>query len=291
MSWIKSKVCRPSPRLKEPWRKINWGDRQTDLQYVKDYRPHTEGQQLRILLHGPAGAGKSSFINSVQSVVRGRMYAHALVDNTSGDSFTTKYQTYKIQKGNPETFYPFVFSDIMGLERTSGVLVSDVILAMKGHVKDGYGFDLESKLSEQDGFYNRSPNLNDQVHVLVCVVPADTLAQMPEEVVKKIRNIRKEARDLGIPQVALITKVDLACPEVKKDLKNIYKSKYMKEKMEQFSVNVGIPMNCIFPVKSYHEEIDLDDDMDSLILSTMRHIINLGDDCINFRSHSDQQEF
>uniref|UniRef100_A0A3Q3KVC9 Interferon-induced protein 44-like n=1 Tax=Mastacembelus armatus TaxID=205130 RepID=A0A3Q3KVC9_9TELE len=255
---------------------------------VKDYRPHTEGQQLRILLHGPAGAGKSSFINSVQSVVRGRMYAHALVDNTSGDSFTTKYQTYKIQKGNPETFYPFVFSDIMGLERTSGVLVSDVILAMKGHVKDGYGFDLESKLSEQDGFYNRSPNLNDQVHVLVCVVPADTLAQMPEEVVKKIRNIRKEARDLGIPQVALITKVDLACPEVKKDLKNIYKSKYMKEK---FSVNVGIPMNCIFPVKSYHEEIDLDDDMDSLILSTMRHIINLGDDCINFRSHSDQQEF
>uniref|UniRef100_A0A3Q3KVG8 Interferon-induced protein 44-like n=1 Tax=Mastacembelus armatus TaxID=205130 RepID=A0A3Q3KVG8_9TELE len=260
----------------------------TDLRYVEDYRPHTKNQQLRILLHGPAGTGKSSFINSVQSVLLGRMYAHALADTTSGDSFTTKYQTYKIQKGNPETFYPFVFSDIMGLEPTKGVLVSDVILAMKGHVKDGYGFDLESKLSEHDGFYNRSPNLNDQVHVLVCVVSADTVAYTSDEVLQKIRDIRKEASDLGIPQVALITKVDQACPEVNIDLKNIYKSKYMKEK---FSVNVGIPMNCIFPVKSYHEEIDLDDDMDSLILSTMRHIINLGDDCINIKSHSDQQEF
>uniref|UniRef100_A0A3Q3LRP9 Interferon-induced protein 44-like n=1 Tax=Mastacembelus armatus TaxID=205130 RepID=A0A3Q3LRP9_9TELE len=263
--------------------------RQTDLRYVKDYKPHTKNQQLRILLHGPAGAGKSSFINSVQSVVRGRMYTHALADNTfatetSTDSFTRKYQTFKIQKGNPGTFYPFVFSDIMGLEPTNGVLVDDVILAMKGHVKDGYRFDLESKLSEHDGFYNRSPNLNDQVHVLVCVVPASTIDHMSEEVVKKIRDIRKEASDLGIPQVALITKVDLACPEVNTNLKNIYKNKSMKDK---FSANVGIPMNCIFPVKNYHEETDLVDDVDSLILNAMRHIINMGDDCINFRSQSE----
>lgn len=52
--------------------------------------------------------------------------------------------------------------------------------------------------------------------------------------------------------------------------------------MEQFSADVGIPMNCIFPVKNYHEEIDLNSDVDSLILSAMKHIINSGEDFVNF---------
>ena len=63
-------------------------DTQSTLQYLKNYKPLNEGQQLRILLHGPDGAGKSSFINSVQSIFRGRMYVQALADNTSGSSFT-----------------------------------------------------------------------------------------------------------------------------------------------------------------------------------------------------------
>ncbi|TNN24930.1 hypothetical protein EYF80_064942 [Liparis tanakae] len=52
--------------------------------------------------------------------------------------------------------------------------------------------------------------------------------------------------------------------------------------MEQFSEDVGIPMNCIFPVKNYDSEIDLDDDTDSLILSALRNIINFAEDSINF---------
>jgi len=63
-------------------------DNEAVLQTVKGYKPQIEGQLLRILLHGPVGAGKSSLINSVQSVLLGRIYRQALVDNTSGDSFT-----------------------------------------------------------------------------------------------------------------------------------------------------------------------------------------------------------
>ncbi|TDH00808.1 hypothetical protein EPR50_G00192490 [Perca flavescens] len=169
----------------------------------------------------------------------------------------------------------------MGLSPT-GVQVNDVKLAMMGKVKDGYGFNRDSRMSEGDPFYNNHPTDNDKVHVLVCVIDANTVTCMHKEIEEKIRQIRIEATHLGIPQVAILTKIDEVCPEIKEDLQNVYKVNYLKEKMEQFSVNVGIPMNCIFPVKNYHEEINLNSDVDSLILSALKHIINFGDDCINF---------
>ncbi|XP_078131478.1 interferon-induced protein 44-like [Sander vitreus] len=283
----KNSKSKESPFFNKPWREINWRDRQGALQYVKDYRPQTDGQQLRILLHGPVGTGKSSFINSVQSVLHDRMYAQALVDNFH-NCFTKRYTTYKIRKEKTGTFYPFVFNDIMGLDPDKGIPVSDVKLALKGHVKEDYRFNPESALSDDDQFYNEQPTNNDKVHVLVCVINANTLSQMSEKTVEKIRNIRIEARKLNIPQVAILTKIDEVCPEIKDDIQNVYKVKYLKEKMELFSATVGIPMNCIFPVKNYESEIDLNSDVDALILSAMKHIINFGDDCINF--NNDQSE-
>lgn len=62
----------------------------------------------------------------------------------------------------------------------------------------------------------------------------------------------------------------------------IYELKcFFNTQMEQFSATVGIPMNCIFPVKNYSEEIDINDDVDTLILSTLRRMIDFGNDSIN----------
>jgi len=52
--------------------------------------------------------------------------------------------------------------------------------------------------------------------------------------------------------------------------------------MQKFSVNVGIPMNCIFPVRNYCEETDMKDDIDSLILNAMEHVLQSGDDFFEF---------
>ncbi|KAM8748583.1 interferon-induced protein 44-like [Acanthopagrus schlegelii] len=274
----------PSPTLREPWRDVCWGNKEEDLQYVKEYEPESKDiKHLRILLYGPVGAGKSSFINSVSNVLLGRMSIPAAASAKGSEkSFTKKYETYKIRKENPKTFHPFVFNDIMGLEEDSycGVHLGDIKLAMKGHVRENHKFNPVSPLSSGDPGYNPEPSADDKVHVLVCVLSANS-AEIKESVLQKMADIREEASDLGIPQMAIMTNIDEACGETEKNLRNVYKSKHVKKKMKDFSATVGIPMNCIFPIKNYSKEIDINDDVDSLILSALRCMIDFGDDFIN----------
>lgn len=55
-------------------------------------REFQEVKNLRILLHGPVGAGKSSFINSVLSAVQGKIAGMALTDANTDASFTKEVQ-------------------------------------------------------------------------------------------------------------------------------------------------------------------------------------------------------
>lgn len=49
-------------------------------------------------------------------------------------------------------------------------------------------------------------------------------------------------------------------------------------------------MNCILPVKNYHEEGMLDNDMDILILNAMTQIMNFANDYLwNLQQHAIQK--
>ncbi|XP_032423561.1 uncharacterized protein LOC116723091 isoform X3 [Xiphophorus hellerii] len=274
-----------SPTLGEPWRELDWGEKQENLKYVQEYKPEQDDIRfLRVLLYGPVGAGKSSFINSVSNVLRGRMTIPALASATTSDkSFTKKYETHKFNKGrgSAKTFFPLVFNDFMGLEdgTNRGVHADDIKLALEGHLKEGYEFNQVAPISQDDPGYNPTPSADDRVHVLVCVMSANT-SQMNSSVLEKMKSVRETARDLGIPQMAMMTRIDEACCETDKDLRIVYKSKYLRKKMKDFSSAVGIPVNCIFPVKNYSEEIDMNDDIDTLILSALRKMVDFGDDFI-----------
>ncbi len=54
-----------------------------------------------------------------------------------------------------------------------------------------------------------------------------------------------------------------------------------------YSDKLGVSMCHIFPVKNYHEEIEIYDDVDVLILQAFTQIIQLGND--NMKDRSSQQ--
>lgn len=61
------------------------------LKELKDFQwSTTEACELMILLHGPIGAGKSSFINSINTVLQGHNTTGALANSAAGKSFTVE---------------------------------------------------------------------------------------------------------------------------------------------------------------------------------------------------------
>uniref|UniRef100_A0A672IB00 G domain-containing protein n=1 Tax=Salarias fasciatus TaxID=181472 RepID=A0A672IB00_SALFA len=254
-----------------------------DLQYARDYQPQSGGvSHLRVMLYGPVGAGKSSFIDSVSNTLRGRMGMETMTgtdQSTKGQSLTKRYKTHRIKKDGRNGYYNFVFNDVMGIEDGTGrgVHVDDIKLAMQGHVKDEYKFNPVSPLTSDDPGYNQSPSPDDKIHVLVCVYSANA-SEITDSVLHKMRDIREAACDLDIRQLLIVTKVDEACPETQESLRNVYKSKHVKKKMAEFSSKVGIPMRFVLPVKNYSDEISIDPDADTLILCVLRLILDFGND-------------
>ncbi|XP_056432727.1 interferon-induced protein 44-like isoform X2 [Gadus chalcogrammus] len=283
----------PKPDLIPAWRTLDWGKKKDELQWLESFRPQSDNvKHLRVLLCGPAGSGKSSFINSVDSICQNRITGPADANNAleadpelakiAGQSFTRKYKTHRIQKGTPGQYYPFVFNDVMGLEPTNGILLGDLTLAMKGRVKDNYKFDPKTPLDDSNDCYINNPTSNDKAHILVFVLAVDFNQVADEQMFKKITEIRLAARDLDIPQIAILTKIDeKSCDLVKKDLKNVYSSTNIKNAMEGLSNTVGFPLRCIFPLKNYHGEIELNDEMDMLILTALRQILSFANDRVN----------
>ncbi|XP_036413404.1 interferon-induced protein 44-like isoform X2 [Colossoma macropomum] len=268
-----------------PSKKEDLEEELTDIQLN-----HPELRHVRILLHGPVGAGKSCFINSVQSVFKGEIITMAGEESCANKSFTKRYKSHTFINSNSETL-PFIINDALGLEKgeSNGIDPEDIVSALKGHITEGYKFNPISPRCEEDQDFIREPTLKNKVHCLVSVVPANAISRMDDSLIQKMKYIRKKATDLGIPNVVVMTKVDAdVCPLVNKDLTQIYISRKIKEKMQDCENRLGPPMKSIFPVSNYHEETETNNTKDVLILTALLQIVKCAKEYVS-RQHTTRE--
>uniref|UniRef100_A0A3P9P7L3 Interferon-induced protein 44-like n=1 Tax=Poecilia reticulata TaxID=8081 RepID=A0A3P9P7L3_POERE len=270
-----------STELDKPWRTVVWesGKRAELMESIKTYKPIISFMsQIRVLLIGQVGAGKSSFFNSINSVFRGHVTSQAIAGSSS-TSLTTQFRTYSVNAGREGKPLPIILCDTMGLEdsKGAGLDVEDISSILKGHMLDCYQFNPAAPLHPESPGYQKSPAVKDKIHCVVYVIDASKVSIMPPKLEEKMEAIRRKVNLLGIPQLVLLTKVDETCPLVKEDLRNIYKSGYIKDLMQEVSVRVGVPLSCVVPVKNYSGELELDLSCDILLLSTVIQMLRFAD--------------
>ncbi|XP_078141608.1 interferon-induced protein 44-like isoform X1 [Centroberyx gerrardi] len=267
--------------LEKPWRTIVWESekRKGLMDSIKLYKPtHSSVSQARVLLIGPMGAGKSSFFNSINSVFRGHVTSQAIA-GSSGTSLTTQFRTYSVKAGREGKPLPIILCDSMGLEESTGagLDVDDISSILKGHIPNSYQFNPSAPLQVESHGYRKSPELKDKIHCVVYVIDACKVSILPAKLEEKLVAVRRKVNLMGIPQLVLLTKVDEACPVVAEDLRNIYKSQYIRDMVQEVSARLGVPLSCVVPVKNYCEELELDLNCDILLLSAVLQMLRFVD--------------
>ncbi|XP_051553918.1 interferon-induced protein 44-like [Myxocyprinus asiaticus] len=268
----------PFQELEKPWRTFDWNQKNVLKERLERFVvSNKDVKDIKILVTGQIGAGKSSFINSVISAFQGEIANEALADSTLGQShsFTKKLTTYRIKRSETE-YLPFVIIDINGLEpeTTTMAQITDTINCVRGHVKENYEFRRDKQLTPEDEEnYKKDADISDQAFCLVYVMNTNSARSTNDRLTENLRLIRQAVSDEGIPQVIVMTKVDEACSLVKNDLRKIYTSSKIKQKIEECSASVGVPISNIFPVKNYHFETDTNYDADVLILKVFDQIV------------------
>ncbi|KAI8489556.1 Interferon-induced protein 44-like [Branchiostoma belcheri] len=177
----------------------------------------------RLLLLGPVGAGKSSFINTVNSAFRERITQKAS-SGTTNYSLTQRYQVYEIRPDREEPPLNFRLCDTMGIEPEDGkgLLVEDVPFVLDGSMHEGTEFNPARPVSANKDRLIQGATILNKIHCAAVFVNANTLQFMPTELRKKLKQLCKHIMDADIPLVGLLTHIDEACPHVKKDLTLIY---------------------------------------------------------------------
>ncbi|KAG7453628.1 hypothetical protein JOB18_033061 [Solea senegalensis] len=279
-------------KLESPWRDVEWTEarRSSLMKTVSSHRPScNEMTETRVLLLGPVGSGKSSFISSVQSVFNGRVTNRAMV-GSSPNSFTKKLQSFNIRGQKGEDVPRLVLCDIMGLseQEMTGLTLHDILSVIKGHVPEGHKFSPDQPVRPETEGYVKWPGLKDKIHCVAFVVDASKILKYPKGTSTIFKQLREHISDLGVHQVALLTHIDQLSPDTAKDVTHVYRSSLIRDMMSKAGELLGMSTSYIVPVQNYASELDVDVNMDVLLLSAVDHIMQYAD--LYFQDHTGKAE-
>lgn len=256
--------------------------REEFLSTLRAYRPYADlVSEIRILLVGPVGSGKSSFVNSVKSIFQGRLTRQAIVGSDES-SITKQYRVYSIKDGKSGDTLPFVLGDSMGLEvgDEEGLCIDDIPHILKGYVPDRYQFDPRKPIKPKHFTYAGSPPLKDRIHCVAFVLNINSVDTLSDKMVAKLKKIRKDVVDCGIGCVALLTNVSDYDEVLDDNFVNMAESTTSLRQVQNVQNMLNIPIANILMVSNYASERRLEPLKDVLIFAALGQMLRAADDAL-----------
>ncbi|XP_052759952.1 interferon-induced protein 44-like [Mya arenaria] len=194
---------------------------------------------IRVLLLGPVGSGKSSFYNTVDSVFRGRISQRARC-GTSAQGITTAYKPYTVSKQSGPRLQ-FQLCDTRGLEVNQGLDLLVCNFLLDGHVPEHYEFNPATPITPESPGFIQKPGLADKVHCVLFVLEANTVDDLPTKLVEKMNSFQKLMNKKGrYPQAVLLTKVDVACTEVAENVSSVFRNTHVEKVVDTVAKLLGL---------------------------------------------------
>ncbi|XP_055470240.1 interferon-induced protein 44-like [Psammomys obesus] len=252
------------------------------LSALRDYRPYKDlVSEVRILLVGPVGSGKSSFFNSVKSAFQGHLTRQATVGSDES-GITKQYRMYSLKCGESGERLRFMLCDSMGLDEREeeGLNIDDIPNILNGCVPDGYQFNPSEPIQPKHFAYVTSPPLKDRIHCVAFVLDINSVNTLSDKMVAKLKKIHKDVVDCGVGHVALLTNVYNYDEVLDDDFLNMTESMTSKSQVKTVQTMLNIPIANILMVRNYASERRLEPMKDVLIFSVLRHMLRAADDAL-----------
>ena len=222
-----------------------------------------------ILIFGPVGAGKSSFIRALLEVVACDSEAGGFVTTGKGEGSVTKtLNAYAVRTS--QGAHVCTLWDAAGIEGgKSSTLYKDGVMAqlLKGHFPEGTA--LTGKLDDRTAGYRPTPTEGQRIHgVVMCIAAADVSDDSSAGAIAEFNSI---VRDRNIPHLLVITKADEhdpdlldggVCgddqrgdddvapiqPKVPLDMRHIYRSDAIRKLLEKADTTTGFSQVDMAPL-------------------------------------------
>ncbi|XP_065936898.1 interferon-induced protein 44 [Magallana gigas] len=272
----------PDDELESPWRDSSeWNSEtfQELKEFVANYEPLEEMKipEVNILLIGQVGAGKSSFLNTINSIFKGGISSRACTGSAE-NSLTKTFEKFRIRDPSTKKYLRFRICDTRGVEEGLSIKSEDLGFILDGNLPNHYTFNPVEKASTKTPGFVKEPTVKDRIHVVVFVLDGSTLDVLSERVVSKLKDIKSLVVDRGIPQLAFLTKMDKICERVNKDVSKMFTSSVVEDAVNKAADIIAIPRSHVLPVKNYEKETQLKTDINILALTALRQSLMFADD-------------